>query len=193
MQTQKPRTKQDLFALTLCGVMSGLAIVLALLIHFPLFPAVSFLEYDAGDIPIFLLSMIAGPIWGSLAAIVAAILQGTTVSAASGIIGILMNILSTCSFVWANALFLRLFRQLAKKRPLLHQSIAVIGGLCGLLLAMTAWNIIVTPFYMGVPRSVVLSLLPWIILFNAIKGVVNGACALLLWRALQSLWKTVKK
>ncbi len=193
MQTQKPRTKQELFSLTLCGVMSALAIVLALLIHFPIFPAVAFLEYDAGDIPIFLLSMIAGPVWGSLAAIAAAIIQGTTVSAASGIIGILMNILSTCSFVWANALLLRLTKGLAKKRPFLHQTIALIGGLCGLLLAMTVWNIIVTPFYMGVPRGAVIALLPWILLFNAIKGIINGICALLLWRATQSVFRSAKK
>ncbi len=193
MQTrQKPRTKQDLFPLTLCAVMSALAIVLALLIHFPIFPAVAFLEYDAGDIPIFLLSMLIGPVWGSGASIVTAIIQGTTVSVSSGIIGILMNILSTCSFIWLYALGAFLLKKV-KWNLTLKAVLATVCGLCGLVFAMTLWNLLVTPFYMGVARSVVISLLPWILLFNAIKGAINGVCAFLLHRVLAKALDSRKK
>jgi riboflavin transporter FmnP len=184
MQTQqKPRTKKDLFPLTLCGVMSAMAIVMALLIHFPIFRAVSFLEYDAGDIPIFLLSMMIGPVWGSGASIVTAIIQGTTVSASAGIIGIIMNVLSTCSFIWLYALSAFLLEKVKWNRTL-KAALATFCGIFGLVFAMTLWNLLVTPFYMGVPRSKVISYLHFFVLFNVIKGAINGVCAFLLHRVL---------
>ncbi len=181
MQPNQPRTKKDLFPLTLCATMSAMAIVMALLIRFSVFPAVSFLEYDAGDIPIFLLSMLLGPIWASGASIVTALIQGVTVSAGAGIIGILMNILSTCSFVWGMAL-VKVFIKRTHIGDFAKQSIASLGGLCATVATMTLWNLLITPFYMGVPRQMVLDLLGWIVLFNAVKTAINGVLSLLLWR-----------
>ncbi len=47
--------------LTTMAVMAALSIVLVALIHFPIFPAVSFLEYDPADIPILIAGFAFGP------------------------------------------------------------------------------------------------------------------------------------
>lgn len=47
--------------LTTMGMMAAVSIILVYLIHFPIFPAASFLEYDPADIPIFICTFLYGP------------------------------------------------------------------------------------------------------------------------------------
>ena len=63
------------------AMLIAVSIVLVALIHFPIFPAVAFLEYDPADIPILIGTFAFGPVAGVLLTIVTAIIQGTTVSA----------------------------------------------------------------------------------------------------------------
>ena len=81
------------------AMLVAVSIVLVMIIHFPIFPAVAFLEYDPADIPIFLGTFAYGPLAGFALTVVASIIQGMTVSAGSGFIGILMHIFATGSFV----------------------------------------------------------------------------------------------
>ena len=164
--------------LALCGIMSGWAVVLALLIHFPIFGAVAFLEYDAADIPLFLLSILCGPWYALGATVVTSVIQGLTVSASSGWIGIIMHIFGTGSFILGQNLLLgeKRFNDLlpteapAKKRLWLSTAVGVLAMLC----AMALWNLLFTPIYMKIPRSVLLEYYPLILLFNLVKGSVNG-------------------
>ena len=39
------------------GMMAAISIILVYLIHFPIFPAASFLEYDPADVPILILTI----------------------------------------------------------------------------------------------------------------------------------------
>lgn len=64
-------------------------------IHFPIFPPIAFMEYDPADIPILIGTFAFGPAAGILITVVTALLQGFTVSAASGLYGILMHIIAT--------------------------------------------------------------------------------------------------
>ena len=49
--------------------------------------------------------------------------------------------------------------------------------------AMVAWNYIITPFYMGVDRSVVAGMLASVFLpFNLVKGGLNAAITLLVYK-----------
>ena len=78
--------------LTTLAMLAALAIVLVALIHFPLVPAAPFLEYDPADIPIFIGTFLFGPAAGLALTAVVCVIQGVTVSAASGPIGIIMHL-----------------------------------------------------------------------------------------------------
>ncbi len=66
------------------GMLVAVSIVLVYFVHFPIFPAVAFLEYDPADIPILMGTFAFGPVAGILLTVVTAVIQGVTVSAASG-------------------------------------------------------------------------------------------------------------
>ena len=85
--------------LTTLAMLAALTIVLVALIHFPLVPAAPFLEYDPADIPIFIGTFLFGPAAGLALTAVVCVIQGVTVSAASGPIGIIMHFLATGTFV----------------------------------------------------------------------------------------------
>ena len=89
--------------ITTLGVMSALSIALAFFVHIP-FPPAPFLEYDPADIPIFIVSFIFGPWWGIGITVAVSLLQGLTVSASSGIYGILMHVFATSAFVIVSGL-----------------------------------------------------------------------------------------
>ena len=80
VQTQK-KSKITTVRLAKMAMLIAVSIVLVALIHFPIFPAVAFLEYDPADIPILIGTFAFGPVAGVLLTIVTAIIQGTTVSA----------------------------------------------------------------------------------------------------------------
>ena len=187
----KPKVK-DIFVLTTkkiagMAVLSALGVVLALILHVPIFPAVSFLEYDMADIPIFLGTFMYGPFAGFIMTIVVAVIQGVTVSAGGGWIGIVMHIFATGLYVIV-----------AGSIYYFHRNIkgALVAMFCGIvtwIVGMILWNILLTPIYMGVPRQVVIDLLGFIVAFNAIKVGVNSVATFLLYKRLRYLFDFVSK
>ena len=158
------------------AMLVAISVVLVALIHFPIFPAVPFLEYDPADIPILIGTFAFGPLAGVLLTVVTAIIQGVTVSAASGIYGILMHIIATSALVLTAGAIYR-----ANKT----RKGAVIGILCGvaaMTIIMIGANMVITPIFMGVPRSVVWDLMPFIAGFNAIKAGINGIVTFLVYK-----------
>ena len=166
------------------GIMAGLSVALVFLVHFPIFPQAPFLEYDPADIPILIATFAYGPLAGLLATAAASVVQGITVSAHSGIYGILMHVISTGSYVLTAGLIYRAKRSHAG---------AGIALLCGVLVSasvMAAANLIITPLFMGVSVEFVKGmLLPIIIPFNLIKAGANGAAAFLLYKPVSVLIK----
>ena len=69
--------------LTAMALLAALSIILVYLIHFPIFPAASFLEYDPADIPLMIAGFVFGPISALLVCAVTCAIQAMTVSAAS--------------------------------------------------------------------------------------------------------------
>ena len=158
------------------GMLVAISVVLVYLIHFPIFPAVAFLEYDPADIPILIGTFAFGPLAGVLLTVVTSIIQGVTVSAASGVYGILMHIIATSALVITAGLIYS--RNKSRKS-------AIIGLICGVIamtLIMIGANMVITPIFMGVPRSVVWQLMPFIAGFNAIKAGINGLVTFLVYK-----------
>ena len=63
------------------------------------------------------------------------------------------------------------------------------GAVIGLVLGVIAWiivmicaNLVITPMFMGVPRAVVIDLMPFIAAFNGIKAGVNAIITFLLYK-----------
>ena len=89
------------------GMLVAISIVLVYFIHFPLIPAVPFLEYDPADIPILIGTFAFGPVAGILLTVVTSVIQGLTVSAEGRLIGIIMHFVATSAFCIVASLIYR--------------------------------------------------------------------------------------
>ena len=171
-------TSQSTRKIAIMGLMAALSIVLVYFIHFPLFPAASFLEYDPADIPILIGTFLFGPWNGLVLTLVVSVIQGVTVSAQSGFIGIMMHFFATGAYVLvAGSIFKR-------KKDYKSAIIAVLLGALTMTVTMMLWNIVFTPIFMGIPRSAVMPMIiPIIAPFNLLKAGINGAVTLALYKA----------
>ena len=89
------------------GMLAALSILLVFLIHFPIFPAAAYLEYDMADVPILIGTFLFGPWWGLLLTAVVSVLQWVLVSPASGWVGAIMHFFATGSCVLVAGLLYR--------------------------------------------------------------------------------------
>lgn len=174
--TMNDGSQQKVTRLAKMAMLAAISIVLVSFVHFPIFPPVAFLEYDPADVAIFMGTFAFGPLAGLGLVVVVSVIQGLTVSAQSGIYGIIMHILATGSFV--------LVAGLIYKRGKSRKS-AVIALLCGTLtmvVVMFGANLVVTPVFMTVSVDVVKSLMPFILGFNFIKAGINSIITFLLYK-----------
>ncbi len=179
-------SRQKTVRLAKMGMLVAISVVLVYFIHFPIFPAVAFLEYDPADIPILIGTFAFGPLAGVLLTVITSIVQGVTVSAASGLYGIIMHIIATSVLVLVAGIIYKF------KKTRAGAVMALICGLVAMTAVMIGANLIITPLFMGVPRSVVWDLMPFIAGFNAIKAGINGAVTFLLYKRISGfLHKTV--
>ena len=158
------------------AMLVAISVVLVAIIHFPIFPAVAFLEYDPADIPILIGTFAFGPVAGVLLTVGTAVIQGLTVSSASGIYGILMHIIATSALVVTAGL---IYKKNKTRKG------AVTGLLCGIIamtVVMMGANMVITPIFMGVPAGVVWDLMPFIAAFNAIKAGINSVVTFLVYK-----------
>lgn len=174
MTQSNQRTKK----LVVMAMLVAISVVLVYAIHFPIFPAAAFLEYDPADIPILIGTFAYGPLAGVILTVVASLIQGFTVSAGSGLYGILMHIIATTVLVLVAGGIYRLKHT---------KGGAVLGLLAGTVcmgLVMMVANHFITPYFMGVPVEFVdAMLLPVILPFNLIKAGANSIVTFLVYKA----------
>lgn len=162
--------------MTKMGMLIALSIVMVTLIHFPIFPAVAFLEYDPADVSILIGTFAFGPWTALFLTVIVSFIQGFSVSAASGIYGIIMHVIATGVLSFTAGWFYQ--KRKTKKN-------AVIGLLIGTVLmavVMCFANIVITPFFMGVTVKTVWALMPFIIAFNVLKAGINSCITFLLYK-----------
>lgn len=137
-----------------------------------------FLSYDPKDAVVAIAGFLFGPVYSVVIPLVVSLVEMVTISE-TGPIGCLMNFISTVSFALPAALLYR-------KMKHYHGAVLSLAcGVCVMTASMLLWNYLVTPFYMKVPRDVVVSmLLPVFLPFNAVKGGLNAALTLLLYKPL---------
>lgn len=174
--------------LTLAAMFAALAFALAALSNIapiPLVPALPFLNYDPKDVLIAIASFVIGPIYAMAISLITALLEMLTVSS-TGLIGMIMNFLSSSIFAGIAALVYRYK----------HNIYGAIAGLfCSSILTtafMLAWNYLVSPYYMGVSREAISAMLvPGFLPFNLIKSALNSGLTLLLYKPLTSTLRSL--
>jgi len=166
--------------LVVTALLIAISVVLIYLIHFPIFPAAPFLEYDPADVPILVGSFAFGPLAGVIITIIAAGIQALTVSAQSGVYVFIMHVISTSALVVPAGLIYR------KKHTRLGAVIALLCGTVANAVVMVIANHFVTPHFMGgVPTSVVDGMLiPVILPFNLIKAGINSAITFVIYKTI---------
>ena len=141
-------------------------------------PVVAFLKYDPKDVIITFAGFLYGPFSALAVSLVVSLIEMFTVSD-TGIIGFAMNVLSTCAFSCTAAFIYR------KKHTLSGAVLGLTLGTVLMVIVMLLWNYILTPLYMDTSREYVASILPTVFLpFNLLKGTLNAALSLLLYRPL---------
>jgi len=169
--TMKMSTKK----ITTIGMLCSMAVVINLMVHFPLVPAVSFLSYDPKDIVIVIGGFIDGPFASLIMSVITSLLE--VMFRGGTILDILMNVISTCTFAATASYVYR--RNHTKKDAM----IGLILGTLACTVSMLLWNYIVTPVYFQMPREAVVALLvPGILPFNLLKCGINAAVTIFLYQ-----------
>ena len=88
--------------LTTIAIMSALATILAITIHFPILPMVSFLEFEPKGVILAILGFVYGPLAVLASSCVCAVLE--VLFLGGTILDMLMNVIANCSFALIAAL-----------------------------------------------------------------------------------------
>ena len=168
------------------GILAALSVALVALIHIPMPAPITFLEYDPADIPILICGFAFGPLAGLAVTAAASVIQGLTVSASSGIYGILMHLLATGTYVAVSSGIYT--RHKTKKTA----ALSIVAGVCAWVVVMFGANLVITPYFMlnAVNRETVgavLQLMPFILLFNLGKAGANGVITFLLYKRISPI------
>ncbi|MFR2885001.1 MAG: ECF transporter S component, partial [Merdibacter sp.] len=168
--------------ITTLGMLCALAVIVNLLIHFPLIPSVEFLSYDAKDVIIVIGGFIYGPGSAFIMSVITSLLE--IMYRGGNLLDVLMNVISTCTFTCVAAWIY--------KRDHTREG-AFIGlgaGIVCCVLSMLLWNYIVTPIYFGMPREAVVSILiPGILPFNLLKCGLNTGLTLFLYKPIVGVFR----
>ena len=155
------------------GMLSAVAYIA---VFFLRIPVVLFLSYEPKDVVITIGGLIFGPAAALTVSAVVSFIEYLTISG-TGLWGLLMNILSTCSFACTAAWIYR------RNHSMRGAVTGLLVGICVMVPVMLLWNYLITPIYMGQPREAIEALLlPTFLPFNLFKGAMNAALTLVLYK-----------
>ena len=167
-------TKQMVIMALMCAIGALLSFV-----EFPLLPGVTWLKFDASNMPAMVVGFGFGPGAGVAVGIVIAIIHGLLMA---DFTGALMNILCVTCIVLPAALMYH------KKRT---YPVAIVGLVLSIIaapLAAIVGNLILTPMWLGVPLDAVIAMIiPILIPFNLLKGLINAVLTLIIYKSISNL------
>lgn len=145
-----------------------------------------FLSFDPKDAMIVMAGFALGPQAVVGITLACAFLELVTISS-TGLIGFIMNVISSLCFALIPAILYK------KKRTFKSAIFSLVISSYVTVMAMLAWNALVTPIYMHVPREAVLEMLiPVFLPFNIIKCVMNVVIALCLYKTVIRVLRKIK-
>lgn len=167
------------------GMFSALAYILTALGKLVPIAFNDFLRYDPKDAIIVIAGFALGPLSTIAISVVTAFLEMVTIGT-TGIVGCLMNIISSVSFAFIPALFYK------RKKSLGSAVLGLIIGSIITIILMLLWNYLITPLYMKVPREAIYDmLLPVFLPFNLIKCGLNASLTMLIYKPIISALRRV--
>ena len=172
MSVKSARVKR----LVLLAMFTAIAAVLITLVHFPLFPAAAFLQYDPADVPILIAAFAFGPVAGLIVTVLASFIQAFFLGG-DGVYGFLMHVIATGILVAVASTIYRRFHTRA------GAAVGLVLGTIAMGVGMMIANHFITPFYMGAPVEMVDAMLVTVILpFNLLKAGINSAITFLVYK-----------
>ena len=162
------------------AMMTAVSIVLLMLVRIP-FPPAPFLVYDPADVPIYITAFAFGPVEGLIVTLIVCLIQAFGLGG-DGLYGFLMHFVATGIVAVIIGLIYR--RNKTKKTAVK----ALVIGVIVAVIVMCIMNLIVTPVYMGAPRSAVVAMIPTVIIpFNLLKAGINALLTFFLYKRISGL------
>lgn len=158
------------------GMLCAIAFAAKLLSNIIPIAVAGFLEFDLKDVIIVIAGFVCGPMAAVAISVIVSLIEMISISS-TGPIGMIMNILSTCSFACVASVLYK------NNRSMKGAILSLVCGILCMTAVMVLWNYLITPLYMGVSREVVVGmLLPVFLPFNLVKGGINASLTLLLYK-----------
>ena len=162
------------------AMMTAVSIVLLMLVRIP-FPPAPFLVYDPADVPIYITAFAFGPVEGLIVTLIVCLIQAFGLGG-DGLYGFLMHFVATGIVA---VIIGMLYRRNKTKKTAVK---ALVIGVIVAVIVMCIMNLIVTPIYMGAPRSAVVAMIPTVIIpFNLLKAGINALLTFLLYKRISGL------
>lgn len=175
--------KTSVTAARLCvgiGMFSALAYAVALICNSFIPPVDGFLSLDVKDSIITIASFVYGPISAVPIALISALIEFLTFST-TGWYGLVMNFVSSASFSLTASLIY------SKRRTFGGSLVGIYSAVAATTSFMILMNIVVTPFYFGMPVSSVTEMIPVLLLpFNFAKALLNSSVVVFLYKPLST-------
>lgn len=165
--------------IVMIALFGAISYVLMLVVHIP----VAFLTLDVKDAIITLGGLYFGPLAALVLSVLVPLLELVTVSS-TGLYGLVMNILGTAALsVTASVIY-------KYKKNLLGAIVGLLSGAVVMVALMMVFNLLVTPYYMGVTVAEVQTLIPTLLLpFNTVKAVLNVGLVLLIYKPISAVMR----
>jgi len=139
---------------------------------------VQFLTFDAKDSIIAIGGMFFGPLAALTMSVIVPILEFLSFSD-TGLYGLIMNFLSSAAFSVTASLVYKYRRRMS------GATLGIILAVVTMTSVMMVANLVITPFYVSMPRETVAKMIPTLLLpFNLTKSLLNSALVLLLYKPL---------
>ena len=162
------------------AMMTAVSVVLLLILRLP-WPAAPYLVYDPADVPIYITAFAFGPLEGLIVTLVVCLIQAFMLGG-DMFYGFIMHFVATGIVAVAIGVMYR--RNKTKKTAIK----ALVTGVIISVIVMCIMNLIVTPAYTGLDRTVVIGMIPTVIIpFNLVKAGVNSLLTFILYKRISVL------
>ncbi len=170
--------------LVVMALMCAIALLLSF-IEFPLFPAAPFLKLDFSLVP----TTVVGFAYGAGPGLVVGLACAVAHAAITGNwVGCLMSCIVAVVYIVPAAIIYR--RMHTMKGGIVGLAVSTVCLVVGIIVA----NLIIDPLFYGMPFEAVAALVvPAILPFNVIKGVLVSALTLLVYKSISNLITPTKK
>lgn len=180
-ESKHPTTNTNVWStkqLVTMALMVAIGVLLSF-IEFPLLPGVPWLKFDASNMPALVAGFAFNPGVGVAVGILTAIIHGLLLA---DFTGALVNVVVVTCFVLPAAILYK------KKRTYPVAIGGMVLSVIAATLAAIVMNLIVTPAWLGVPfDAVVAMVLPILLPFNLLKGLLNAVLTLIIYKSISNL------